>query len=133
MPGRRGLRTTAPRLARAPGSTSRASPPSLAPAPGLPPVRSASVPKRQRPPRHLLQAVGRVVPPPPADMFDACGSCPADLVFVPTLACRGVGGPVVGDGAGNPRRPTTPTTARFAPSPSNTGSRRPDGQGLPLS
>ena len=71
--------------------------------------------------------------PVAADMFDACGSRPADLVFVPTLACRGVGGPVAGDGTVDPHRPTTPTTACFAPSPPNTESRCPDGQGLPLS
>src|ERR1700722_9939804 len=96
-------------------------------------ARSACVPARRRPPLHLLQAGGRVLPSRAADMFDACGSRPADLVFVPTLACRGGGGPVVGDDTVFPLRPTTPTTACFAPSPPNTESRCPDRQGLPLS
>src|ERR1700690_4349063 len=66
-------------------------------------------------------------------MFEARGSRPADLVFVPRPACGGVGGPVVGDGTVDPHRPTTPTTACFDPSLSNTESRCPDRQGLLLS
>ncbi len=106
----------------------------LGPAPGPPRARSACVRERRRPPLHLLQAAeGRVLPRRAADMFDACGSRPADLVFVPTLACRGVGGPVAGDGTAWTAPPDDTHDGRFAPSPSGTESRCPDGQGLPLS
>src|SRR5579864_9245520 len=66
-------------------------------------------------------------------MCDARGSRPADLVFVPTLACRGVGSPVAGGRAVVPHDPTTPTKACVDPSPPGTDCRGPDGQGLLLS
>ena len=75
-----------------------------------------------------------LLPSRAADRFDACGSRPADLVFVPTLACGGVGGrSPAAERGGHRRGPATAMTARLAPSPPGTESRRPDGQGLPLS
>ena len=58
---------------------------------------------------HLLQAAGRGARRRRSRLtcLDACGPRPADLVFDPTLACRGVGGPVAG-GRRRPRSPTRP-------------------------